>query len=426
MNCAEIKKFIADGAYDKSFESLYGSNNLESAKHRFLEAVDGFLDTYGDMDSVELFSAPGRTEICGNHTDHNNGKVVAASVNLDIISVAAKTDENIIRIKSKGYDIDVVDLDSLEPKENEINKSASLIRGTAAGFKKSGFAVGGLNAYTVSNVLKGSGLSSSAAFEVLIGTMLSSMYNNDRVDKVKIAQTAQYAENVYFGKPCGLMDQMASSVGGIIAIDFKNPEKPVIEKINYDFKNSGCALCIVDVGGDHADLTDEYASIPQEMKSVAQMFGAEVLRELSYEKIFENISDIRKELGDRAALRAIHFFCENKRVEKIVKALNSDDFEQFKTIVTESGSSSYKYLQNVFCCSDISNQPMSVALCLAESLVNKKGAVRVHGGGFGGTIQCFVPVEMLDDFKSGIQNVFGKESCHVLAIRSCGGIQIKI
>ncbi len=423
-DCKQTIQSIESGGYDREFEKLYGKSNVVKQKERYIKAIESFEKLYGNKSDIALFSAPGRTEIGGNHTDHNHGKVIAASLNLDVIAVAAKSDSGIIKVKSKGYDMDIIDVNDLMPHEEEINKSCSLIRGTAAGFKNDSLCVGGFEAYTTSNVLKGSGMSSSAAFEVLIGTMLNHFYNEGKVSAVKIAQIAQYAENVFFGKPCGLMDQMASSVGGIITIDFADTKNPMIEKINYDFKNSKTALCIVDVGGDHADLTHEYASIPFEMKDVAQHLGCEFLRETDFNTIFANLSKIRSACGDRAALRALHFVCENERVDAMVKALNSGDFEEFKSLIIESGNSSYEYLQNVFCCSDVRNQPMSVALCISERILRGEGAWRVHGGGFGGTIQAFVPNRLVDEYTSSIESVFGKGSCHNLFIRNYGGVKL--
>lgn len=424
-NCTELKNKIAGGAYDKQFEALYGKNAVAHQKERYLEAVESFEEIFGSKDEVFLFSAPGRTEIGGNHTDHNHGKVVAGSLNLDVIAVVAKTDDGLIKVKSKGYDMDTVETDILTPVQAEINKSNSLIRGTAAGFVKDGYKIGSFVAYTTSNVLKGSGMSSSAAFEVLIGTILSHLYNDGEVSAVKIAQLAQYAENVFFGKPCGLMDQMASSVGGIITIDFADTDNPVIKKLDFDFKDSNTALCIIDVGGDHADLTHEYAAIPSEMLAVAELMGCKFLSETTYDEVFDNLPEIREKLGDRAALRALHFLAENDRVDGMVNALNSNDFEKFKEFIISSGHSSYEYLQNVFCCSNVSNQPMSLALCLADKLLKGKGAWRVHGGGFGGTIQAFVPNDIVDDFKSNMEKVFGAGSCNILLIRNYGGVMIK-
>ncbi|MDF2567283.1 MAG: Galactokinase [Oscillospiraceae bacterium] len=425
-DCNSLIEYINSGNMDQDFDGLYGASNIEYQRNRYVNAVKGFINTFGDFKNPLLYSAPGRTEIGGNHTDHNHGRVLTASVNLDVIAVVVPNDTNLIRIKSEGFEMDVVDISYLIKDVEEVNKSASLIRGTAANFKDFGYHIGGFDAYTTSNVLKGSGLSSSAAFEVLVGTILNHEYNSGKVSSVEIAQIAQFAENVFFGKPCGLMDQMASSVGGIITIDFEDTNNPDIEKIDFDFQQTGCALCIVDVGGDHADLTHEYAAIPSEMREVAKMLGEKYLRKTSYEDVIKNLGEIRRHLGDRAALRAMHFLRENERVVDMVNALKSDDFETFKKLIIESGDSSYKYLQNVYCSYNVMSQPMSIALCVAQGILEGKGAWRVHGGGFGGTIQNFVPFELLDEFKQTIESIFGKGSCHVLSIRQDGGVKLSI
>ena len=424
MNATALKKWISDGNLDKKFLSLYGKNQLEMQKERYIEAVDAFVELYGDKDNLALFSAPGRTEIAGNHTDHNHGRVVAASVDLDVIAVAAATENGMIRIKSKGYKMDEVALNDLEAKAEEENKAISLIRGMASRFVQKGLKVGGLEAYTTSNVLKGSGLSSSAAFEVLVGTMLNGLYNGGAVSPVEIAKYAQYAENVYFGKPSGLMDQMASSVGSVITIDFADTESPIIEKMDFDMDAMGCALCIVDVGGNHADLTQEYAAIPAEMKQVAGYFGRDVLRGVTYRDLISNAAQLRAQCGDRAFLRAIHFVKENQRVGDIVNALKDKDYAKFLKLISESGDSSYRFLQNVYASSNPKEQSMAIALEMAEDILKGRGACRVHGGGFGGTTQNFVPLDLLEEFRSGIESVFGEGSCHVLSIRPYGGIQV--
>ncbi len=424
MDSKNLIASLENGAFDDVFARLYGQQNIAKQRERYSGAVREFVALYGDSDNIRLFSAPGRTEIGGNHTDHNHGCVVAASVNLDVIAVAAPQEGTLVHVKSEGFPEDMVDISYLVKDVDEINRSASLIRGVAAGFEGEGLRIGGFNAYTTSNVLKGSGLSSSAAFEVLLGTILSHLYNGGSVSPVKIAQIAQFAENMFFGKPSGLMDQMASSVGGIITIDFKDTKKPVIQEIDYDFAKSGCTLCIVDVGGDHADLTHEYAAIPAEMRQVAELLGCEYLRETTLEQLLARLPEIREKAGDRAALRAMHFLKENDRVDGMVKALNHKDFQAFCNYVNQSGESSYQYLQNVYCASNVREQPMSVALCLADHLLRGRGAWRVHGGGFGGTIQCFVPAEMTENFQQTMESVFGQGSCHILSIRQAGGVEL--
>ena len=415
---------IGAGRYDRTFARLYGETAIAAQRERYAGAVKAFTDVYGDGEEpLMLFSAPGRTEISGNHTDHNHGRVIAGSVNLDVIAVV-RAGGDTVRVQSKGYKMDVVELDQLSPVPAEENKSVSLVRGTAARFAALGYGIGGFSAYTTSDVLKGSGMSSSAAFEVLIGVIFNYLYNRGVISPVEIAQIAQFAENVYFGKPCGLMDQMASSVGNIITIDFADPEHPVIEQIDFDFAAVEHALCIVDVGGNHADLTDEYAAIPAEMKAVAASLGAPYLRQTSMDALLAHIGELRQKHGDRAVLRAIHFLQENDRVATQVECLRAGDFEGFKKLVIASGNSSFEYLQNVYAARDLREQSMSLALALAQYVLDGTGAWRVHGGGFGGTTQNFVPLDKLDEFRTAIEAVFGEGSCHVLNIRPCGGVML--
>lgn len=408
----------------KSMKDIYPAAQHEAQLRRYREAECGFAEHFGELGEHRFFSAPGRTEICGNHTDHNNGKVFAASIDLDVIAVVEQTDDNFITIKSEGFPEDKIDLADLEVKPAETNTSAALIRGVAKGFVKNGHKIGGFRAYTASTVLKGSGLSSSAAFEVLVGTVLSHLYNEGQISPVRVAQIAQFAENVYFGKPSGLMDQMACSVGGFVAIDFRDNDKPIIEGIPCDFETYEHALCIVDAKGDHADLTDEYASIAREMKAIAGFFDCQTLRSLSLSDILLNVNDLRRNFGDRAVLRAIHFFHENDRVERVIHALKNEKFDDFLSSVKESGDSSFKYLQNIFPCSDVKHQCLSIALNVAESTLHRKGACRVHGGGFAGTIQAFVPFDDLKQFKMNMEKIFGIGSCHVLTIRPVGGCEV--
>lgn len=410
----------------QTLEAVYTKEFAEQQKSRYLAAVEAYKQHFGgiDGDNFRLFSAPGRTEVGGNHTDHNHGLVLAASVNLDVIAVVEPLSEKKIVLKSEGYPESVIDISDTAVKENEKNTSDALIRGVVKGFINEGYEVGGFKAYTTTTVLKGSGLSSSAAFEVLIGTILSGLYNNGGISPVKIAQIAQYAENVYFGKPSGLMDQMASSVGGFVAIDFKDAESPIIENINVDFDSFEHSLCIIDTKGDHADLTPDYAAIPLEMKQIARHFDVECLRQICREDVMLNLNLLRDKFGDRAVLRALHFFEENERVEKLVHALKKSDFPAFLDSVNESGNSSYKYLQNVYSTKDITHQGLGIALKIAERALARKGACRVHGGGFAGTVQAFVPVEMIKSFKMSIEKIFGAGSCHMLHIRPVGGVEI--
>ncbi len=415
---------LNSGWYDGALTRLYGAEQVPIQRERYVAAVNGFVATFGEGEGeLRLYSAPGRTEIGGNHTDHNYGRVLAGSVDLDVIAVVRAT-EGGIRVQSEGYPMDEVALDALIPVAEEMNRSASLIRGTAARFVQLGYTIGGFEAYVTSNVLKGSGLSSSAAYEVLMGVILNHTYNAGRVSAVEIAQIAQYAENVYFGKPCGLMDQMASSVGNIITIDFADPAAPVVEPVDFDFSATGYALCIVDVGGNHADLTDEYAAVPAEMKAVAASLGVPVLRQTTMETVLANLPALREEHGDRAVLRALHFLQENDRVTRQVAALRAGDFDAFKALILASGNSSFEYLQNVYPVCNIREQSMSLALALAQMVLDGCGAWRVHGGGFGGTTQNFVPMDKLEEFRSVMEGAFGPGSCHVLSIRPCGGVAL--
>ena len=360
----------------------------------------------------------------GNHTDHNNGKVLAAAINLDAIAAVSPREDSIICVNSEGYSPISIDSADLEIKDEEAGKSTALIRGICARFGQLGYKYGGFNASVTSCVLSGSGLSSSAAYEVLIGTILNYIYNDGKISAVEIAQISQYAENVYFKKPCGLMDQTACSVGGFVQIDFEDTEKPVINKVDFDIAKHGYNLCIVDTGGNHADLTGDYAAIRLEMNSVAEYFGKSVLRQVPESDVFENMGEIRKKTGDRAVERAIHFYNENKRVEKLAAALSKGDFEEFKGIIVESGKSSYMYNQNCFTLSNPESQPVALALCLTEELLKGKGAYRVHGGGFAGTIQAFVPIGETENYVSGMKKVFGENSCYILKVRSHGGCEI--
>ena len=425
MNVNDLIAAINDGNYDENLKAVYVTDKaVEEQKPRYVETLNDFGELFGYDREVNIMSAPGRTEVCGNHTDHNNGKVLAASINLDAIAVVSKNDDNIIRVKSKGHKMNVVDLDDLVPNEANFGSSTTLVQGVAATIKNLGYTVAGFDACTTSDVMGGSGLSSSAAFEVLLGSILSYMFNDGKISPVEIAKVAQYSENVFFGKPCGLLDQMASSVGTFVTIDFKSTKDPVIKKIDFDFSKSGHSLCIVDTHGNHSDLTDDYAAVRAEMESVAQALGKNVLREVSYEEFFAALPELTGRVNDRAILRAIHFFNENKRVEKAVECLENNDFEGFKQVIIDSGRSSFMLNQNVYTPKNPTEQKLSLALAISKELLDGKGAWRVHGGGFAGTIQAFVPNDMLDEYKKTIEGVFGEGSCHVLIIRPVGGTQV--
>lgn len=419
IKASQIINKIENNEYNDLFNDVYiDTSLLEHQKERYVKALEKYISLYGDND-VAIVSVPGRSEVCGNHTDHQHGEVLAAAINLDIIAVVGLQDS--VKILSDDYDLKEIFLDDLAKKDEEAGTSEGLIRGVLARFKQLDLNIGGFNAYMTSDVLQGSGLSSSAAFEVMIGTVLSALFNDMTVSPVLIGQIGQYSENVYFDKPCGLMDQCACSVGSLIHIDFKDNDRPVVEKVDVDFSSYKHSLCIVDVHASHADLTADYASIPVEMKSVAQYFGKEFLRDIDETQFYQELAKVREKVSDRAILRAIHLFNENKRVKRIVDALNNDQFDEFKNVISESGNSSYKYLQNVYSNHDVDNQAVSLALALSEEILNGHGVSRVHGGGFAGTIQAFVEDDYVAHYKENIEAVFGKDSCHVLKIRKYGG-----
>lgn len=419
-----VKKGLNGVDFDSAFIGLYGSVDYAGQKKRCLRVMDTFESLFGSSEKVGIFSAPGRSEICGNHTDHNHGKVLAAAVNLDAVAVAAPTHKDIIRVKSEGYDMDLVDITDLTPKKSEYSSSKGLIRGVCAGFVERGYKIGGFDAATANNVVSGSGLSSSASFEVLIGTILNHMYNGGKVSPVEIAQIAQYAENEFFGKPCGLLDQMTSSVGGFVFMDFNDPKAPVIKPVDFAFEASAHALCIVNTGGSHSNLTDDYAAVKEEMIAVAKCLGHKVLRDADQAQFDNSIDLIREVVGDRAILRAKHFFAENSRVDAAVRALEEKRFGDFKKLIVASGRSSFMYNQNVYTPKAPKEQPVSLGLCLCEEMLEGKGAWRVHGGGFAGTIQAFVPYAMLDEFRAKMERVFGEGNCFVLSVRPIGGVSL--
>ena len=414
---------------DPIFREIYCSSNdtvITTKIKRFENLIDKFKQNFQEQ-GWQLFSTPGRTEIGGNHTDHNHGRVLAASVNLDSITVASKSGSNSIIMISEGYpDPFIVNLDQLEQVRDEKETTSAIIRGIAARFKQSGFHIRGFNAVVSSDVLPGSGLSSSASIEVLIATIFNYLFNDGKIPPQTIAIIGQYAENEYFGKPCGLMDQTTCAVGGIVTIDFKNPKEPIVKKINFDFSHQNYSLLVVDTGGNHADLTDDYASIPREMKSVAQKFGAEVCREINYDDLIQKIKSLRPEVGDRAILRAIHFQDDNARVVKQVEALEKGDFQKFLSLVNASGNSSFKWLQNIYTVKNVQEQGVSLALAITEKYISEigEGACRVHGGGFAGTIQVFLPNAAVSEYIKLIESVFGEGKAQVLSIRPHGTIYL--
>ena len=426
----QLKKQIQEGVYDAAFSALYGSEpaTLAAQRERYSTLVDRFAEEYGADREVRLYSAPGRTEIGGNHTDHNNGVVMAAAVNLDVVAVVSPNEENVVRVKSYGFDkIDDVDLSILTPQKREMEHSAGLIRGVAAGFVEAGGKVGGFDAYTTSDVLRGSGLSSSAAFEVCMGAIFRGEYNDNDMEKfsqVKIAQIGQYAENVFFGKPCGLMDQTACAVGSAITIDFKDPANPVVGTAKFDLATHNFALCISDTKGSHADLTDDYAAIRREMESVAEQFGKPVLREVDEQEFLKAIPSLRSKVGDRAVVRAIHFYNDCRRAADLCAAIRDDRFEEFLQLVIEGGHSSFEFNQNAYSIKNPQEQGVPLALAISQKVLKGRGAWRLQGGGFAGTIQAFVPVDLLEEYRAAIDALFGEGSCHVLSVRNYGAVPV--
>jgi len=419
MNIKAIIDYFETEELNQKIRNCICDKDLNETKQRYFKLLEEANKRFNE-EELHLFSAPGRTEVGGNHTDHQQGRVLAASVNMDVAAAVCKC-EGVIEFVSEGFSISPVSLDDLSVQKSEMNTSEALIRGICARFKQLGYNIGGFKAYSNSGVLPGSGISSSAAFEVLIGTILSHLYNEGKVNAVEIAQIGQYAENHYFGKPCGLMDQMACSVGGFVTIDFKDKEHPAVEKIDFDFGSSHLSLCLVDTKGDHADLSDEYGLMPKEMKEVAHVFGKEVMSEVTMTEFLGRLAEIREKTSDRALLRAYHFLNETNRVVDQVKALKDNDLEEFKRLIIESGKSSYMYLQNVTSSKRPFEQNLAVALAISEELLKGKGAWRVHGGGLAGTIQAFVPEELLDEYRNTMESIYGKGSCHVLSIRPVGG-----
>lgn len=425
MQANELRRLLQNGDMDPKLAHIYACE-IEGAKvyrDRILSTVDSFEEKYGQGRELHIFSAPGRTEVGGNHTDHQHGRVLAASVNLDVIAVASPNADGMIRVKSKGFDEDVLAAGDYARRPEEANRSVSVIRGIMAKFDELGCSVGGFDAYTTSSVLAGSGLSSSAAFEVLIGNIVNTFYFNGAASPIQIAQIGQYAENEYFGKPSGLLDQAASSVGGFVAMDFENPSNPIVEQVDFDFSDCGYALCIIDTKGSHSDLTPDYAAVPAEMKAVAACFGKSVLREVEEEEFFRRLPELREKVSDRALLRAIHFFEENRRAGLEAEALKNKDFDGFKRLVLESGRSSFCYLQNVYSSSHPETQGVSLALALCERYLScRNGSWRVHGGGFAGTVQAYVPIDFLSEFVERMEAFLGTDSCHILQIRPVGGL----
>ncbi len=422
-----LRQELQSGSYAARLASLYccAPDETPVQAARYLAVLDGLERTFGAHGAAALFSAPGRTEIGGNHTDHQHGRVLAGSVTFDMLAAAAPNSRGELRVQSEGYDLCVIALDDLAARKQEENTSASILRGSCAAYAQRGAVLSGLDVYITSDVPKGSGVSSSAAFEVLIGTILNELFmGQNKLTNVEIAQVGQWVENVYFGKPSGLLDQMAASMGNIVTIDFADPAHPVVEPVEVDFSQAGLALCILDSGADHVDLTDEYAAIPNECRAVAKVCGGEVLRDVPFETFLRKLPECRAQCGDRAVLRAFHIYADNERVPRQVAALRAGDFDTFLRLVNESGRSSWEYLQNVIPAGYKQHQEVAVTIAVAQHLLGGLGAVRVHGGGFAGTVQAFVPLEQLAGFKAGIEAALGAGRCHVLSIRPEGGVAL--
>lgn len=423
-NTKQLQMELQNQNYKELLTDIYiDPERISYQTDRYINALKTYEDIFGS-DEIEIYSAPGRSEIGGNHTDHQHGEVLAASINNDAIAIVKKLDEPVVKVISDGYDLITISLEDLAKNPREEETTIALIKGVLAGVQEHGYKIGGFQAYITSDVLIGAGLSSSAAFETIIGTILSGLYNDMTISAIEIAIIGQYAENVYFGKPCGLMDQMACSVGSLVHIDFADPANPIVEKVEFDVDGHGYSLCITDTKGSHADLTADYAAVPAEMKKAAAVFGKEVLHDVTKEELYANLSKVREAAGDRATLRAIHFVEENERVKKEVSALQTDDFAAFLRTVKSSGDSSFKYLQNVYTNHDVEHQNMSIALAVSDSILKENGVSRVHGGGFAGTIQAFVKNSAVPEYKNAMDNVFGKDSCNVLKIRKYGGMKV--
>lgn len=426
-NAVQLVEQLKRGDFDNALCRLYGEdpNVLSKQRERYAKAVEEFEKHFDGTRELRLYSAPGRTEIGGNHTDHNHGVVMAAAVDLDMVAVVAQNNSTQVNIYSQNFErTDSVDVSCLTPQEEEKGSSPSLIRGIAARIVELGGTVGGFDAYTTSDVLRGSGLSSSAAFEVLVGEIFNAEFNDGRFSAVDNAKIGQYAENVFFDKPCGLMDQTACAVGSAITIDFKEPASPVVDKIPFDIAKHGFCLCITDTKGSHADLTDDYAAIRREMESVAEFLGKKVLRDVDEEVFFSKIAEIREKLGDRAVLRAIHFFADCKRAKALYEAVADDRFDDFLHLIVDGGHSSFEYNQNAYSIKKPEEQGVALGVALSQRVLADRGAWRLQGGGFAGTIQAFVPKDLLEQYRATLEGVFGKGSCYVLNVRNYGAIQV--
>lgn len=424
MNKETMVNKLCSGNFDFILKTLYGESAVERQRNRYISAIEKFSEIFPERDDIKIYSAPGRTEIGGNHTDHQHGCVLAAAVDLDVIAVVAFHNEGVIRLKSAGHSPNRVNLSDLSVQKKEMDSSSALIRGIASRFHEMGVQISGFDAYTTSDVLSGSGLSSSAAFEVLVGTIIDIHYNHGKAGAVEIAKIGQYAENVYFGKKSGLMDQMVSSMGGLVSIDFHDTENPEIKSFPYDFEASGYCLCVTDTKGSHANLTDDYVAVRSEMESIAAQFGKAFLRDVNENEFYSAIPKLREKCSDRAVMRAAHFFAENRRAVLEANALSEGNMNYFLELVRQSGESSANLLQNLYSCSQPTEQAISIGIMLSKSILGRNGAVRVHGGGFAGTVQAFVPAEKVNEYSQEMNRIFGDGSCYILRIRPVGGIEI--
>ncbi|MBQ4239006.1 MAG: galactokinase [Ruminococcus sp.] len=426
MKAKELINKLNNSGFKEELSVLYGpdSNVLYTQRHRYIKAIERFIEIYPDHENVHIYSAPGRSEIGGNHTDHQHGCALGAAVNLDVVAIVAFHEEGVIRLYSEGYGMTEIDLSDLEVHEEEKGKSIAIVRGIAARFSQMGVRIGGFDAYSVSDVLSGSGLSSSAAFETMVGTIIDEQYNGGKAGEIEIAKIGQYAENVYFGKGSGLLDQMVCSVGGFVFLDFRDTDNPVVEKHSFDFAKEGYNLCITDTKGSHSDLTDDYVAVPSEMKQVAAYFGKEVLREVDEKEFYKAIPALHGKVSDRAILRAMHFFGENSRAIAEADALDRDDLKRFFTLYRQSANSSASLLQNLYATKKPLEQGIPLAIAVSKTVLGEDGAVRVHGGGFAGTIQAFVPLDKTEAYREKMDALFGAGSCYVLRIRPVGGIKI--
>ena len=432
MKLSELKEYVSGSDFESKLSELYVDKNMFSfQKKRYQDAILSFEKSFGYEEDIHIFSAPGRSEVCGNHTDHQHGMCVASSINLDVVAIARIRNDSKVNVLSEGYDLISIDSSDLKFCQGDTGTTKALIRGVLKGMTEEGFKTGGFDCYLTSNVIVGAGLSSSAAFENALGSVISHLFNEGKISPVEIAKCSKFSENVYFGKPCGLLDQTASAVGGLISIDFKDVESPIVNKINVDFSAFGYSLCIVDVKASHADLTPDYAAIPQEMKTVAEFFGKTHLRNVNPEDFYQNIAELRKKCSDRAILRAYHFFEEEENVKNLIKKLEEKDFPGFLHFVKASGNSSNKFLQNIYSPRIPEHQSISIALAFSQKFLetqkgskDSKGVCRVHGGGFAGTIQAFVKDQFVEEYKSKIDGIFGEGSCHVLKVRPAGSVKV--